>query len=90
MFPQDFLLKICLCCVTEPACCCQSLADATVAGGKVQHGREQKPASWRQNYRTPSRRLDSDSFVGLTGHCLQRDISIYFSSPTPRRRVCLM
>ena len=38
MFPQDFLLKICLCFATEPACCGQSLADATVAGGRVQHG----------------------------------------------------
>lgn len=46
MFPQDFLLKICFCCMTEPACCCLSLADATMAGGTVQHVREQKPASW--------------------------------------------
>lgn len=32
-----------------------------------------------QNYRTPSRGLGSDSFAGLTGHCLQRvaNISIF-------------
>lgn len=72
MFPQDFLLKISFSSATEPAYCGQSLADATVTGGEgAARDRERKPETWHQNHVTPSRGLNSDSFSGQMGHCLQ-------------------